>query len=70
MADVVAVADHVRDYTAAHGERGPVAMVTRNIEMLGAGQIYAFQGAKRGYSVELFWDVPEAEGWLDQQARQ
>jgi hypothetical protein len=65
-ADAIAVAEHVRRYVDVHGARGPVALVTRRIDMVAAGQIYALDGAKRGFSVEVFWDLDEADRWLDE----
>ena len=64
--DASTVADYVRHQVMRYGSRGPVALVTRHIDVVGMGQIYAFLGAKAGVSVEVFWDFDEAEKWLDQ----
>jgi hypothetical protein len=65
--DVRAVADHVLALVTVHGPRGAVALVTRTIDMVGTGQMYAFLGARAGIKVEVFWDLIEAERWLDEQ---
>jgi hypothetical protein len=62
--DAVAVAAHVEALVAKHGPRGPVALVTRFIKMVGAGQLYAIDSSRKGRSVDVFWDLDEAEAWL------
>jgi hypothetical protein len=65
--DLREVADHVLAYVTLHGARGAVALVTRTVDMIGTGQMYAFLGARAGIKVEVFWDLAEAERWLDEQ---
>jgi LmbE family N-acetylglucosaminyl deacetylase len=65
--DLRKVADHVLAAVTAHGRRGSVALVARAAEIVGSGQMYAFLGARIGFSVEVFWDLDEAEQWLDGQ---
>ena len=64
-ADALLVADLVRSYVATHGPRGPVALVTRDARMVGIGQSYADGGAEIGLEVQVFWDLGDAEQWLD-----
>ncbi len=66
-ADALLVADLVRSYLATHGPRGPVALVTRDARMVGIGQSYADSGATIGLEVQVFWDMADAEQWLDGQ---
>jgi hypothetical protein len=66
-ADARSGADHLRNYVTVHGTRGAVALVTRTVDMVGTGQMYAFLGAKIGFHVEVFWDLDAAERWLDAQ---
>jgi hypothetical protein len=67
-ADVRAVADHVLTHVQVQGPRGPVALVTRTVDTVATLQIYAFLSAKTGVTVEVFWDLDEAERWLDARA--
>jgi hypothetical protein len=67
-----AVAEHVRAHVARYGVRGPVALLTSTADLADLGQRYAFfLGAKAGLQFKVFWNLAEAERWLDQwQARQ
>jgi CheY-like chemotaxis protein len=64
-ADANQSAELLQRYVGEHGRRGRVAVVTREIRMLGIAQGYARDGARDGVAVEVFWDLPEAEDWLD-----
>jgi hypothetical protein len=66
-ADAIAFAEYVRECGIKHGPRGPVALVTRSMKIVGAGQAYAFDVGKQGFVVEVFWDIDEATAWLDTQ---
>jgi hypothetical protein len=63
-----AIAQHVLEYTQVYGQRGSVALVTRQSNMIALGQMYAALGAKIGFRVEVFWDLDDAEAWLDQRS--
>ena len=65
--DVREFVSRVREQTAAHGPRGPVAFVARKSEVIGAAQIYNFLGGKTEF-VEVFWDIDDAQRWLDERA--
>ena len=69
LSDLPKIAAHVRDLASQHGPRGPVAIVTRDATMVGVGQIYAGLGEKAGFEVQVFWDVDEAERWLESRKR-
>jgi hypothetical protein len=62
--DAALVSDHVATHVDAHGRRGPVAIVTRHADGIGSAQRYAIDGAKHGVTVQVFWDLDEAEAWL------
>jgi hypothetical protein len=64
-ADVDAIAARVYRYLMVHGARGPVAVVTTAFEVIGATRSYALGATRAGVEVQLFWDVPEAERWLE-----
>ncbi len=65
-ADSLVISDLVRSYVRTYGERGRVAMVTRDAMMRGVGQTYAQDVAPSGVSIQLFGDLADAESWLDQ----
>ena len=52
----------VRDRSAAHGPRGPVAVVSRHSPVISGSTIYKSFGGK----AEVFWDMDEAQRFLDQ----
>jgi hypothetical protein len=54
----------VLTHTKVLGQRGPVALVTRERRMIARSQSYATHAATRGHDVEVFWDLDEAEDWL------
>jgi hypothetical protein len=62
--DIVTVSSRVQGHIANLGPRGPVALVTRAFGVVGAGQIYAAESQTRGFNVQVFWDVDDAEEWL------
>ena len=61
--DVQAGANYVQAQVAAHGPRGAVAIVSRQSGIVAAAQIYAHRA--RGFDVEVFWDMDDADRWLD-----
>lgn len=67
--DADAVAAHVFRYLIAEGPRGPVAAVTTSASMIAAAQVYAFIAARAGVEVQVFWDLDEADRWIDERQR-
>jgi CheY-like chemotaxis protein len=63
--DAKEAADLVRRYVTQYGRRGRVAVVTREITMVGIAQGYAYETAKSGIDVQIFWDVSDAVDWLE-----
>jgi hypothetical protein len=61
------VVARVAELVAEHGPRGPVAIVSNRATVISAGQMYNHFGGKRN-AVEVFWDLDEAQIFLDQQA--
>jgi hypothetical protein len=67
--DIVTVSARVEEHIATLGARGPVALVTRAFGVVGAGQIYAAESLSRGFNVQVFWDIDDAEEWLSRPRR-
>jgi hypothetical protein len=63
-----ALAAHITRHVEAHGVRGPVAIVTTAPDLIAGTQLYAITKAPAGFNVQVFWDMDEAETWLDQPA--
>jgi hypothetical protein len=59
------LAAHISGHVSAHGPRGPVAIVTTAPDLIAGTQLYAFSNAPAGFNVQVFWDLEEAEAWLD-----
>lgn len=59
------IAEQVRAQIDGHGRRGPVAVVTPQANAIGVAQGYAYFARQQGFLVEVFWDMSEAEEWLD-----
>jgi hypothetical protein len=57
-------ASYLRGLVAAHGPRGPIAIVTQKSAAVSA-QMYHFFGGKTE-SFAVFWDLDAAQQWLDQ----
>jgi hypothetical protein len=64
--EIRVLVSRVRAFVAAHGPRGPVAFVARQSQVISAGQLYRLLGGEPD-SLEVFWDLPEAQRWLDEQ---
>jgi hypothetical protein len=65
--EMQAVVARVAEFVAEYGRRGPVAIVSNRATVISAGQMYNHFGDKR-HAVEVFWDLDEAQRFLDQQA--
>jgi hypothetical protein len=59
----------VRELIVAHGPRGPVAVVAREGGAISSAQMYNIFGGKTE-SIEVFWDLDDAEQWLDERLAQ
>ena len=59
----------VLDLVDQHGPRGPIAIVARESGQIGTAQMYLFFGGKTE-SIEVFWDLDDAQQWLDDQMAQ
>jgi hypothetical protein len=68
-ADVELLARRVSDFTAQLGRRGPVAVVARELRVIGTAHMYAYRAAPARLLVRTFHDVADAEQWLDQVVR-
>lgn len=64
-AGIQAFVHRVLELTAAHGPRGPVAIVARQSAMISAAHKYVYFGGNSGS--EVFWDLADAEHWLSRQ---
>ena len=63
--DASRVAQYVQTYVRVHGTRGPVAVVTKQTDIVETAELYASLGEKVGFEFGSFRDLPEAERWLD-----
>jgi hypothetical protein len=65
--DADMLAAQVYRHLVTYGPRGPVAVVTTSIEVIGAARLYSVTTARAGIDVKVFWDLAPAEQWLDEQ---
>jgi hypothetical protein len=63
--DLLAFMEHFRELVAVHGPRGPLVVVTRTSGVIGTTQRYALLGGTAGREFDVFWDVTDAENWLE-----
>lgn len=64
--DMQMFVSRIRELVVAHGPRGPIAIVSKHAGVISSGEIYNFFG-DRMEAVEVFWDMAEAQKFLDQQ---
>ena len=64
LADMQAAAFRLAELVAAHGPRGPVALVTRQPAVIGASAMHNSLGVKTP-GVQVFWDLDDAQTFLD-----
>lgn len=64
--DLQLLASRVSELVAAHGPRGPVAVVARDPRTISSAQRHVFSAGKI-YSIDVFWDLEEGQRWLDAQ---
>ena len=60
---------YVAELVAAHGPRGPIAIVSTQSGVISSGQMYNLFGGEME-PVEVFWDIDEGQQWLDQRSAQ
>ena len=61
---------HVKQLVTQHGPRGPLAIVVRESGGIAGAQIYKTLGGTNAEpELTTFWDVDEAERWLDRMVR-
>lgn len=63
--DIQSYASRVSELVAAHGPRGPIAVISRDARMIGGVNKYALFAGK-SETIEVFWDLQEGQRWLDQ----
>lgn len=66
-ADRDALFAHIQALTLTHGAHGPVALVARDFEVVGGAEVFARRSAAKMQDVQVFWDVDDADNWLDSQ---
>jgi hypothetical protein len=67
--DMESFVSGVRELIAAHGPRGPVAVVARESGPISSAQMFLFFGGKTD-AIEVFWDLEDARQWLDERLAQ
>jgi hypothetical protein len=67
LADMKAAALRLAELVAAHGPRGPVALVTRQPSVISASTMHNSLGVKTP-GVQVFWDMDDAQRFLDRPA--
>lgn len=55
----------IAELVAVHGPRGPIAIVAKTARAVSSAQVAAF--FDRVESIEVFWDLDDAQRWLDEQ---
>jgi hypothetical protein len=65
-ADTRSFVSSVRELIAANGPRGPIAIAARESGPITGVQRYIFVSEK-AESIEVFWDIDDAQQWLDEQ---
>jgi hypothetical protein len=64
-ADRDALIARILALSGTHGAHGPVALVTNQPAGVANAQVFALR-SKAANSVEVFWDIDEAQRWLDE----
>jgi hypothetical protein len=66
-ANVQQLFNHIAALAAMHGPRGPVAIVARASGGIAGAQMFVSMDKDRTQlGLEVFWDMAEAEHWLDE----
>jgi hypothetical protein len=69
MADVQLILSQVTTLSAAHGLRGPVAVVATNPLLFGMARVCAALSDMAAGEVGVFYDLVKAERWLGERKR-
>jgi len=64
VTDMQAAASRLAELVAAHGPRGPVALVSRQPAVIGASAMHNSLGVKTP-GIQVFWDLDDAQTFLD-----
>ena len=64
LTEMQAAALRLAELVAAHGPRGPVALVTRQPSVISASTMHNSLGVKTP-GVQVFWDMDDAQKFLD-----
>jgi hypothetical protein len=64
LTEMQAAASRLAELVAAHGPRGPVALVSRQPGVIGASAMHNSLGVKTP-GVQVFWDLDDAQTFLD-----
>lgn len=65
LTEMQIAASRLAELVAAHGPRGPVALVSRQSGVIGASAMHNSLGVKTP-GVQVFWDMDDAQKFLDQ----
>ena len=65
VTEMQAAASRLAELVAVHGPRGPVALVSRQSSVIGASAMHNSLGV-RTPGVQVFWDMDDAQTFLDQ----
>jgi hypothetical protein len=65
LTEMQAAASRLAELVAAHGPRGPVALVSRQSSVISASAMHNSLGVKTP-GVQVFWDMDDAQKFLDQ----
>jgi hypothetical protein len=64
--DVRHILSQATTLSAVHGRRGPVAVVATLPAVFGMARMSASLGDRAGHLVEVFYELAQAERWLDE----
>jgi hypothetical protein len=62
--DIRSFSSRIGELVAAHGPRGPIAVVAKDATPIAGAQLHLIYGGKRE-AVEVFWDLDDGQRWLD-----
>jgi hypothetical protein len=65
LADSRTLLARIEELAAQHGPHGPVALITKQLNDVAQTQSYSMRSAGVGLRVEVFWDIEEANQWVD-----
>jgi hypothetical protein len=62
--DIRTFSARVGELVAAHGPRGPIAIIARDATPIAGAELHLIYGGRKE-SVEVFWDLDDGQRWLD-----